>query len=353
MVQKPSRREAVAQAPDEPVGERPLGRADGVGIPFARFEIVDRDEGRLAAHGQTDVVGDERSVDLLPERVERLPRLFREGFGDPRMLGDALDAHVEREIDIGEARDSRNRSGVAIVRGGGQRNVAFAGEQARGRVEADPAGARKIDLRPGVKVGEIAVRARRPVQRDEIRLELNQIAGDEASGKAKMAKDLHHEPARIAARARAALESLLRALHPRLHANEVFDLLGKVAIEVDHEVHGALRRTVDSVEPSLQPRSRRVGRSVDDQVRPQVLSVLERPDFRAFFDEEIEGIVDRHVGDDVDLDPQFVDQIRKSVAREPVAVRVLLKVHEMIGAAQLSGNARLPLCGYAARASAG
>ena len=39
-----------------------------------------------------------------PRCVERLPRRFRKRLGDPRMLGDPLDAHVEGEIDIGETR---------------------------------------------------------------------------------------------------------------------------------------------------------------------------------------------------------------------------------------------------------
>jgi hypothetical protein len=47
----------------------------------------------------------------------------------------------------------------------GQRDVAFAGQQARGRVEPDPAGAGQIDLGPGVQVGEVVIGARRPVQR--------------------------------------------------------------------------------------------------------------------------------------------------------------------------------------------
>ena len=74
IVQEAAGGEAVAQAPDQLVGERALGRADRVRVPLARFEIVDRDEGRLAAHGQSHVVRDEPRVDLLAERVERLPR---------------------------------------------------------------------------------------------------------------------------------------------------------------------------------------------------------------------------------------------------------------------------------------
>ena len=162
IMQEAARREALAQAPDEPVGEPPLHRADRLGVPFVRLEVVDRDEGGLAAHGEAHVVGDEEPVDLLPQSVERRPGLFRERLGDARMLGDPLDPHVEREFDLGEARQPRDRHGVAVVGGGGERNVAFAGEETRGRIEPDPPGAWKIDLRPGMKIGEVVVGPRRP-----------------------------------------------------------------------------------------------------------------------------------------------------------------------------------------------
>ena len=45
---------------------------------------------------------------------------------------------------------------LRIVRRGGERHMAFAGQQAGGRVEPDPAGARQVDLAPGVQVGEVA-----------------------------------------------------------------------------------------------------------------------------------------------------------------------------------------------------
>ena len=77
--------------------------------------------------------------------------------------------------------------------------MAFAGEQAGGRVEADPAGAGKIDLAPGVKVGEVVVGAGRTVEGDDIGLELDQVAGDEAGGEAEMAEHLDKQPAGVAA----------------------------------------------------------------------------------------------------------------------------------------------------------
>ena len=57
----------------------------------------------------------------------------------------------------GDRRGAGGGSGVA-----GQRNMAFAGQQARGRVEADPAGAGQIDLGPGVQIGEILGRPAGP-----------------------------------------------------------------------------------------------------------------------------------------------------------------------------------------------
>ena len=50
-----------------------LGRADRGDIPFRRFQIVDGDEGRLAAHGQPHVARLEIGVDLFAELVEPRP----------------------------------------------------------------------------------------------------------------------------------------------------------------------------------------------------------------------------------------------------------------------------------------
>ena len=78
-----------------------------------------------------------------------------------------------------------------------------------------------------------------------------------------------------------------------------------------------------------------LGRAVDDEIGPEVLGIFERPLFRALLDEEIERVVDRHVGDDVDLDLELRRQFGKHIAREPIAVRILLVVHEMVGRGDL------------------
>ena len=82
-----------------------------------------------------------------------------------------------------------------------ERNMAFAREEARGRIETDPACAREVNFRPGVQIGEIVIRARRPVEGFHIRLQLNEIAGHEARREPVMPQDVHEQPARVPARA--------------------------------------------------------------------------------------------------------------------------------------------------------
>ncbi len=60
----------------------------------------------------------------------------------------------------------------------------LARQQAGGGIEPDPARAREVDLRPGMQVGEVGLRARRAVERFHVGGELDQVARDEARGQA-------------------------------------------------------------------------------------------------------------------------------------------------------------------------
>ena len=73
--------------------------------------------------------------------------------------------------------------------------MTFAGEKSRSRIEPDPAGARKIDLRPGVQIGKVALGPRRTVERLLVGGELYQVPRREARGKSEIAQDLHQQPA--------------------------------------------------------------------------------------------------------------------------------------------------------------
>ena len=67
--------------------------------------------------------------------------------------------------DFVRAGDRRGRAGRGR---GGQGDVPLSCEKARSGVKPDPARARHVDLAPGVKVGEIRVRARWAVDRLDV-----------------------------------------------------------------------------------------------------------------------------------------------------------------------------------------
>jgi len=187
-MQQPAGGEPVAQPPDQIVGQSSLGRADRGDVPLRRFQIVDRDEGRLAAHGQPHVMRLQIGIDLLAELVEPRPGFIGERPGDARRLADTLDAHLEGEIGIGKAGRARDRRRRAVMRRGGDRDVPLAGQHARSDVEADPAGARQIDLGPGVQVGEVALDLARPFDGIDVGAELNEVTRDETAAKPRCLK---------------------------------------------------------------------------------------------------------------------------------------------------------------------
>ena len=143
-----------------------------------------------------------------------------------------------------------HRRGAGVAGRRRERDVAFAGEEAGGRVEPDPAGAREIDLRPGVQVGEVRRGPGRAVQRLHIGRELNQVAGDEARRQTEMTQDLHEQPAGVAARAASTGERLFGRLHARLEPDDVGDVLCQPAVEIDQEIDGADPAPIDRARDS-------------------------------------------------------------------------------------------------------
>jgi hypothetical protein len=202
------RRETLAQAADQRVGQRALGRADGGGVPLGSLEIVDRHEGRLAAHGQAHVLA-ARTSSTFAQRVERAARIRRRTGLVMRGCSEPASPHVEGEVDIGEARNSRRyRRGVAEVRRGGQRNMALAGQQARGRVEADPAGAGNVDLAPGMQVGEVDDRCRPGRRAIRGRVSAGSGSRRRSARRGRDGAALHQQPALNRGRSRSAAASV-------------------------------------------------------------------------------------------------------------------------------------------------
>src|SRR5262249_30026191 len=56
VMQEAAPRKAPTQTAGQGGGTDALGRAERGGVPFRRLIVVDRNEGRLATHGQADVV---------------------------------------------------------------------------------------------------------------------------------------------------------------------------------------------------------------------------------------------------------------------------------------------------------
>ena len=120
-----------------------------------------RDERRLAAHRQPHVAGRRSASTGAPAREDRCPIVRRVyGLVTRGDSTDALHRHLVRELDLAVVDAARYRRRAGWLRCARQRDVPFAGQQSRRRIEADPAGAGQVDLAPGVKVGEVVARAR-------------------------------------------------------------------------------------------------------------------------------------------------------------------------------------------------
>ena len=249
-VQQGARRQPVAQAACQHLGAFALVRAERGGGPFGRVHVVDRDEGRLAALRQAHVHCVQLAIHQPAEGADVRPLVFGVGLSDARIFLEARDGVTEFQrgfAGVGKAGDGRGGRGM---RRAGQRDVTLAGEQAGGRVEADPAGAGYENFRPRMQVGEVGFRAGRAIERFLVGGELHQIAGDEARGQSEMSQDLHQQPGRIAAGAELACQRFFAALHAGLQADGVADVLLQVAVDVDEEIDDLLRLALDASQVS-------------------------------------------------------------------------------------------------------
>ncbi len=93
VVQQAARREARTQPVNQLRREPALGRARRGRIPFGRIGIVHRDERRLAADRDANIVGDQLLLDAAAECVDGAPLLLAVRLRHARRLDDALHAH--------------------------------------------------------------------------------------------------------------------------------------------------------------------------------------------------------------------------------------------------------------------
>ena len=222
--------------------------------------------------------------------------------------------------------DGRGRTGL---RGAGKRNMAFASHQPRGGVQADPARSGQIDFGPCVKVSEIGFRPRGAIKRFDVRLELDQIAGNESRRQPQVAHHIDQQPARIPARAASELERLLGCLYARFQADQVAGFLPDALVDQHKEINSTHRFARDRREVSEQYGARRRCLQKRCQILFQRGVIGEGELRRRFFEKEIERIVNRHFDDQVDFHQEFGRRFWKNDSRQIVAERILLPIEEV------------------------
>ena len=111
-------------------------------------------------------------------------------------------------------------------------------------------------------------------------------------------------------------------------------------VEIDQEIDGLARLERDGVEERPQMLAGRLRLQAGREFGPQLGWIHERIDLGAGLDEEIERIDHLEIGDQIDRHGEFGRPLRKHEARDPVAVGVVLPVHEMLRRRHLQGIAR-------------
>ena len=321
----------LAQATEQLGRVVALGGAERVGVPFGRVAVAGGDIGRLATHGQAHIARDQILVDLFAQRQDLLPLLVAVGPCHARRLVDTRDLHQVLELDLALVERAIDRRGARGLRRAGQRDMAFAGQQARGRVESDPARAGQEHLAPGVQVGEVDLGAARAVDGLDIGGQLDQVARDEARGQAELAQQLHQQPAGVAAGAAALGQRVLGRLHARLHPDRVRDVLLQLLVDADQEVDRALLLLVHLLEVGRQQRRQFGFDAVGREFGLQLGAVAEGEVLGAGLEEEVERVVHRHLDHQVDRDLELARRGREHQPRLVVRERVLLPVDEMLG----------------------
>ena len=269
-------------------------------------------------------------IDLFTQSQHIGPLFVAVGLGHAGRFVDARDAHLVVKLHLGFVHQAFNRCCCGRLWRAGQRNVAFAGQQARGRVQPDPACAGQIHLAPGVQVGEVDFGAARAVERFDVGGELDQIARYKAGGDVHVAEQLHQQPGRISARAAFQGQRFFGRLHTGFHADGVADVLVQALVDLHQKVDGALALAVHAGQVFFE--QRRLG--VFDQIRLQFFAhgvrILEGHFFGRGLQKKVKRVEHGHFGDHVHRDFEGGGLFGKNQSRLVVGKSVLLPVDEVL-----------------------
>src|SRR5262249_16380932 len=204
----------------------------------------------------------------------------------------------------------------------------LAAKHARRWIHADPPSAGKIDLGPGMELGEVVGRAFWTFERLDVGPQLNKIARYKARGEPKVPEDLHEHPGRIAARSRSNLQSFLRRLHAWLHPDHVTDCLVKGSIEIDKEVNSADGAFGQAFDIGVELGSKGFCVKIGRKLRLQFWFIRKRKLLGTGLDKKVERVDDGKLRRQIDLDLELGHSFRKHKSGLPIPMRVLLPVHK-------------------------
>ena len=150
---------------------------------------------------------------------------------------------------------------------------------------------------------------------------------------------MHEQPRRIAAGAGRFGQRFLRSLHARFHADQVGDAGVNRLIQFDEEVNGSHFFAANAVDDLLQGITGGQRFQVGSEFAFLRLAVTEGELFALRFNEEVEGIDRRQLGDKIDGNAQMIRWIGEDDAGIVVAVGVLLPVEELLFRFNMQGVA--------------
>ena len=111
-------------------------------------------------------------------------------------------------------------------------------------------------------------------------------------------------------------------------------------VELNQEIDGGARLERDRSEQRLQSRADRLGLQIRRKLVPQVGRIGEREFLRIRFGEEVERVEHLEIGEEIDNDRELGGLFGKDETRQPIAVRVLLPVHEVLARGDVERVAR-------------
>ena len=170
----------------------------------------------------------------------------------------------------------------------------------------------KKDFGPGVQIAEVVFRTRRTVERFLVRSQLNQVARDKPGGHADLPKRFDHQPGRITARSAAQLSVSSGVCTPGSKRTRYSIRSLSIWLTLDQESRRSDRLFGGNAQ--IHCSNSGVGWTtvqVGCQAKLQIVGVIERPAIEVVFDEEVERIDHRHVGDQIDRDLKVIRRLRE------------------------------------------